>query len=80
MAIKTFSPPTVDQARTLQLWSPGGFIIQIREADILDAYSDHDDEALARAYCEMTGMRVTVQYLRQTTVAPTREAGVANAA
>lgn len=80
MATKAFSPPTVDQARTLQLWSPGGFIIEIREADILDSYSDYDDEALARAYCEMTGMRVTVQYLRQTTVAPAKETGVAYAA
>lgn len=72
MAMKAISPPQLDQTRTLRLWSPGGFIIDIREADILDAYSDYDDEALARAYCEMTGMRVTVQVLRQTTVAPSK--------
>ena len=80
MAMKQMSPPTKDQTRTLQLWSPGGFIIQIREADILDTYTDYDDEALARAYCEMTGMRVTVNYLRQTTVSPSKETGAAYAA
>jgi hypothetical protein len=72
MAMKQMSPPTRDQTRTVQLWSPGGFTIEIREADIVDTYSDHDDEALARAYCEMTGLPVTVRTVRQTTVAPSK--------
>ena len=70
MTMRTIGPPTVDQTRILQLLSPGGFVIQIREEDILEQYRDHDDEALARTYSELTGMRVTVQYLRQTTVSP----------
>jgi len=80
MAMKQMGPPTVNQTRTLQLWTPGSYILTIREEDFVDTYRDYDDEALARAYCEMTGLRVTVQTLHQTTVSPYKETGVADAA
>jgi spermidine/putrescine-binding protein len=70
MAERPISPPTRDHTRKLQLWTPGGLVIEIREEDILENYQDLDDENLARAYCTQTGMRVTVQYMRQTTVYP----------
>ncbi len=68
MAMKQIGSATVNQTRTLQLWTPGGYILTIREEDFVENYSEYDDEALARAYCEMTGLRVTVQTLHQTTV------------
>lgn len=70
MAMKQISPPTRSSTREVQLETPGGLIITIREDDFIDGYSGVDDEALARAYCEMTGMRATVKTVKQTTVAP----------
>lgn len=70
MAMKQLSPPTKSFIRTVQLETPGGLIIDIREEDFRDGCRSHDDEDLARAYCEMTGMRTTVKTVYQTTVAP----------
>ena len=70
MAEKVQSPPTLYQTRSIKLCTPGGMVIEIREDDILDNYRDLNDEHLARAYCLQTGMRVTVQSIQQTTVAP----------
>jgi hypothetical protein len=80
MATKTFSPPTVDKTRTVQLETPGGLVIDIREGDFIDEYRGHTDEQLARAYCEITGMRTTVKTVHQTTVSPIKETGAAYAA
>ncbi len=70
MATKTFSPPTKSFDREVQLETPGGFIVNIREADLVGTYRALVDEDLARAYCEMTGLRTTVKTVYQTTVSP----------
>ena len=70
MATQQLHPPIVSCTRLVQLESPGGFNITIREDDFVDGCRDYDDETLARAYSEMTGLRATVKTLCQTTVSP----------
>jgi hypothetical protein len=70
MAMKQMSPPTKSFIRVVQLETPGGLTIEIGEDDLVAPYNALDDEGLARAYCELTGLRATVRTVYQTTVSP----------
>lgn len=70
MANKPQSPPSKSFTRTVQLWTPGGFTVQIREEDFVNGFNSLTDEDLALAYSEATGLRVTVETVYQTTTGP----------
>lgn len=62
------TPPTLDETRTVQLWTPGGMIVTIHDFP-MEAQKMLDED-LARFYAKATGLVVTVVTAIQTTVTP----------
>lgn len=67
---KPVPPPTVDQTRQVILQTPGGMQVVIHENDIVRPWRMDEDEVVARAYAEATGLPTTVRRTIQTTVHP----------